>query len=176
MKSIFAKWINRIPRDWLVWMYRHMPLNRFKNWAVRRSQHHFLVAVLGVFTNEKGEVLLLRHSYREQEPWGIPGGWMELEQPEHGLKREIREETGLEVHIDRLEKAIQRSDPNCVDLIFSGEVRAGTFVASSEITDIMYCRAGDWPKGLPRSQQLIIQGILDRRLLRAQTAKEMEKI
>ncbi|WP_458118891.1 NUDIX hydrolase [Paenibacillus sp. Z6-24] len=173
---MLAKWINRIPRDWLVWMYKHMPLERVKNWAVRRSQHSFLVAVLGVFTNEKGEVLLLRHSYREQEPWGIPGGWMELEQPEQGLQREIREETGLEVHIDRLERAIQRSDPNCVDLIFSGEVRAGTFVASSEITEIIYCQAGDWPEGLPQSQQWIIQGILDGRKKQAQAAEEMERI
>ncbi|MFD1888118.1 NUDIX hydrolase [Paenibacillus wenxiniae] len=157
---MFAKWINRIPRDWLVWMYKHMSLNRFKNWIVRRSQQSFLVAVLGVFTNDKGEVLLLRHSYREQEPWGIPGGWMEQEQPEEGLLREVKEETGLDVQIERLERAIRRSDPNCVDLIFKGTVQEGTFLPSSEISEMMYCKVGEWPAGLPRSQQLIISAIL----------------
>lgn len=56
------------------------------------------------------------------------------------------------------------------------DVRAGTFVASSEITEIMYCQAGDWPEGLPQSQQWIIQAILDRRKKQAQVAEEMERI
>lgn len=40
----------------------------FKNWVVYRSQHKFLVAVLGVITNEERQVLLLKHVYRDQ-PW-----------------------------------------------------------------------------------------------------------
>ncbi|WP_411346333.1 NUDIX hydrolase [Paenibacillus sp. WLX1005] len=159
---MLAKWVNRIPRDWLVTMYKIMPSKRFKDWVVRRSQVSFLVAVLGVFTNEQGEVLLLRHSYRDTEPWGIPGGWMEQEQPEEGLIREVKEETGLDVHIHRLERAIRRSNPNCIDLIFSGTVEEGTFLPSTEITKIMFCKVGEWPSGMPRSQQFIITALLQK--------------
>ncbi|MEK3910270.1 NUDIX domain-containing protein [Paenibacillus sp. FSL H7-0331] len=55
-----------------------------------RAQNKFLVTVLGIITNETGQVLLLRHVYRT-EPWGVPGGWMELEKPEVALEREISE-------------------------------------------------------------------------------------
>lgn len=80
---------------------------------VYRAQHKFLVAVLGIFTNDAGEVLLLKHVYRKQ-PWGIPGGWMELEQPEAALRREVREETGLEVQITSLARARFGQTPNRV--------------------------------------------------------------
>lgn len=79
---MFSKLINLIPRDWLVTMYKHMPFTGLKNWIVYRAQHKFLVAVLGIITNDKGQILLLKHEYREEQPWGIPGGWMELESPE----------------------------------------------------------------------------------------------
>lgn len=69
---MLSKLINLVPRDWLVYMYIHMPFKRFKDWVVYRAQSKFLVAVLGVITNEKGQVLLLKHVYRS-EPWGIPG-------------------------------------------------------------------------------------------------------
>ncbi|MGF9641836.1 NUDIX hydrolase [Paenibacillus sp. MABNS29] len=98
---MLAKLVNKIPRDWLVFMYKHTPFTRLKNALVYRAQHKFLIAVLGIFTNDAGEVLLLKHVYRKQ-PWGIPGGWMELEQPEIALQREVREETGLEVEITSL--------------------------------------------------------------------------
>lgn len=72
---MFAKLINLIPRDWLVYMYKYMPFTKLKNWIVYRAQHKFLVAVLGVITNEAGQVLLFKHTYRE-EPWEyLAVGW-----------------------------------------------------------------------------------------------------
>ena len=156
---MISKLINYIPRDWLVYMYKHMPFNRLKNWIVYRAQYKFLVAVLGVITNEKGQVLLLKHEYRK-EPWGIPGGWMELEKPENGLEREINEETGLKVHITGLAKAIYGNKPNRVDLIFKGMIIEGTFKPSSEISEICYCSVGNWPEGLPNEQINLIKEIL----------------
>ncbi|TKH42993.1 NUDIX hydrolase [Paenibacillus terrae] len=156
---MLAKLINKIPRDWLVFMYMHMPFTRLKNALVYWAQHKFLVAVLGTFTNDAGEVLLLKHVYRKQ-PWGIPGGWMELEQPEAALRREVREETGLEVQVTSLARARFGQKPNRVDLIFTGRVIPGTFQPSSEISDICYCRVGEWPEGLPAHQKTLIQELL----------------
>lgn len=156
---MLTKLMKVIPQHWLVYMYRRLPFTRLKNWIVYRAQHKFLVAVLGVITNDKGQILLLKHSYRE-EPWGIPGGWMELEQPEVGLAREVKEETGLVVEITGLAKAIYGTKPNRVDLIFRGRVIDGEFKASSEITDIRFCNLNEWPEGMPASQKSIVYEVL----------------
>ncbi|MCA1295459.1 NUDIX domain-containing protein [Paenibacillus sp. alder61] len=153
--------IKRLPSDLLVRLYTAMPFKGIKNWIVYKAQDKFLVAVLGVITNESGQVLLLNHVYRE-EPWGIPGGWMELEAPEKGLKREIQEETGLSVEITGIYRAVYQTDPDRVELIFRGEVRGGTFRPCAEISDILYCEVGSWPAGLPDTQKSLIQEVLEK--------------
>ncbi len=61
------------------------------------------VAAKGVIINEKGEVLILREASSYEEGtnvgrWQIPGGRINPgEHFEDGLKREVREETGLDV-------------------------------------------------------------------------------
>jgi len=136
-----------------------MPFAKLKNWIVYRAQQKFLVAVLGVITNEKGQVLLLHHVYRDK-PWGIPGGWMELECPESGLTREIYEETKLIVNITGLAKAIYGKSPNRIELVFKGVISDGEFAPSAEISNIMYCNVDEWPEGLPDNQKLLIKEIL----------------
>ena len=59
---------------------------------------------VGILVRNEEKILLVR---RENEPgkgrWSIPGGLLELgEKIQDGAKREIREETGLEVEIYRL--------------------------------------------------------------------------
>lgn len=156
---MFVKLMSLLPRDLLVYLYKHTPFVGLKNWIVYRAQHKFLVAVLGIFTNEEGKILLLKHVYR-REPWGIPGGWMELETPEAGLEREVFEETGLTVQITGLAKALYNRNPNRVDLIFRGKIIGGTFQACSEISEICYCHIGDWPSGMPISQQKLLEHLL----------------
>mgnify|MGYP001588603436 FL=1 len=60
-----------------------------------------LVFVNACIINEKNEILIQRR--REENEWGLPGGAMELgESAEETLRREIKEETGLEITIERL--------------------------------------------------------------------------
>ncbi|MNI56299.1 hypothetical protein D3C73_1112930 [compost metagenome] len=72
---MFSKLMKFIPRDWIVYMYKRMPFNGLKNWIVYRAQHKFLVAVLGVITNDKGQVLLLKHEYRKNHGVFPVAGW-----------------------------------------------------------------------------------------------------
>ncbi|WP_240419668.1 NUDIX hydrolase [Paenibacillus periandrae] len=156
---MLSKLINLIPHDWLVYMYKHVPFKKFKDWVVYRAQNKFLVSVLGIITNETGQVLLLRHVYRT-EPWGVPGGWMELEKPEVALEREIYEETKLKVEITGLAKAIFGQNPVRVDLIFRGRIVNGTFTPSAEISEMIYCDIDDWPEGMPNEQKRLIKEML----------------
>ncbi|NTW15183.1 MAG: NUDIX hydrolase [Candidatus Moranbacteria bacterium] len=53
--------------------------------------------------NERGEFLTLQLPLNEEfttEMWMLPGGRLEAEdEPEEGLRREVREETGLDIEI-----------------------------------------------------------------------------
>ncbi|HEY1014258.1 MAG TPA: NUDIX domain-containing protein, partial [Herpetosiphonaceae bacterium] len=64
---------------------------------------HFLLGVAGVVRDDEGRLLLFKHTYRKRYPWGLPGGWMSRgESPLEGLKREIYEESKLEIVPERL--------------------------------------------------------------------------
>lgn len=46
----------------------------------------------------------------------------------------------------------------------SGKVMEGRFVPSAEISEIMFCDAGQWPEGLPAVQEkLIIEILVDQK-------------
>jgi ADP-ribose pyrophosphatase YjhB (NUDIX family) len=67
---------------------------------VRNSLLHLLgmksIGVCAVVCNGQGDVLLVKHTYRAD--WYLPGGGLRRgEVPAEGIKRELREEVGLEV-------------------------------------------------------------------------------
>ena len=66
--------------------------------VIRATQAKFTVSVAAIIINERDEILLLNHVLRPVFGWGVPGGFVEAgEQPETAVRREIREETGLEI-------------------------------------------------------------------------------
>lgn len=57
---------------------------------MRLFQSQFLIGVTGVILNDKKEVLLFKHTYR-QHAWSLPGGYMQAgEHPAEALEREIK--------------------------------------------------------------------------------------
>ncbi|AWB43648.1 NUDIX hydrolase [Paenibacillus sp. CAA11] len=155
---MIGKIIRRLPRPWLVKLYQFVPFQRFKDWAACRAQAKFRLSVLGIITNRDGEVLLLKHVYRD-EPWRIPGGWIDSEAPELAFRREIREETGFEVEYPELVKALYYSKPDRVELIYRAAVASGSFQSNEEISEMQFCSVGDWPEGMPEDQKRLIQSI-----------------
>jgi ADP-ribose pyrophosphatase YjhB (NUDIX family) len=54
------------------------------------------VGVLGLVVDEAGRVLLVEHTYRHG--WYLPGGGVRRKEPlDDGLRRELREEVGIEL-------------------------------------------------------------------------------
>ena len=72
-------------------------------WIRGKVGHEKIIIVYagGCIFNENGEVLLQKRA--DCNKWGFPGGAIELnETPEMAAKREVKEETGLEVEVGNL--------------------------------------------------------------------------
>ncbi|MBI3305245.1 NUDIX domain-containing protein [Candidatus Parcubacteria bacterium] len=73
----------------------------YKNPAAPKPNQPWLPSVHGIVRNEQGAVLL--HRRDDHSSWAFPGGKLELgESLEVCLAREMLEETGLEVAVERL--------------------------------------------------------------------------
>ncbi|MCP9977913.1 NUDIX domain-containing protein [Actinomadura madurae] len=71
-------------------------------WRLARLRHDtFLVYAGGIVQDDEGRILLLRHRlWPEYRAWGLPGGYVNAgERLEDGVRREVREETSLEVEV-----------------------------------------------------------------------------
>lgn len=71
--------------------------------AMARSERRRGTAgVAAVLFDGDGRVLLLEHVFWPERRWGLPGGWARRgEDPAEAIRREVREELGLEVSIER---------------------------------------------------------------------------
>ena len=73
---------------------------KYVKWIREKVGHEaiFLNVACAIILNEKGEVLLQRRGDFKEESWSLPGGAMEIgESAEIAMKREVLEETGLDV-------------------------------------------------------------------------------
>jgi len=68
----------------------------------RMTRSRYTAGVNGVLFNEAGQVLLVKHVFHPEHPWGFPGGWVDrMEDPGDAVVREFDEETTLKVEIVR---------------------------------------------------------------------------
>ena len=101
----------------------------------RLVQPRFSVGVVGVILNEEGHVLLVEHVFHPADPWGLPGGWLKCgEQPADGLRREVMEETGLEIVILEPLLAEIRFRQH-LDIAFMCRARGDVELLSDELLD-----------------------------------------
>ena len=124
MKPILAK----------LWRFLRLPKN-FQLLIMRIIQDQFLIGVTGIIFNDKQEVLLFKHSYR-QTVWSLPGGYLKSkEHPQEGLEREISEESGLVVSVDQQLKTRTDRDSARLDMCYVGKFIGGEFKPSHEVTE-----------------------------------------
>ncbi len=85
-------------------------------WIRSKVGHEKIIIVYagGCTFNKNGEVLLQKRA--DCNKWGFPGGAIELgETPEMAAKREVKEETGLDVEVNKLIGIYTDSDVVCVN-------------------------------------------------------------
>ncbi|MGI8424310.1 MAG: NUDIX hydrolase [Chloroflexota bacterium] len=116
----------------------------------------FVAGVTAVIQNECGEVLLLEHAFRRRYPWALPGGWMKRrETPEAAILREVKEETGLDVDVERLLTARTFPSPR-MDIVFVCRLLGGTVRGSAETPRWRWCADGTYPSDVdPYTVELI---------------------
>jgi 8-oxo-dGTP diphosphatase len=83
------------------------------------------VSVAAAVVRDDGRVLVIRR--RDNGRWEPPGGILELDETiEDGLVREVEEETGLDVKIDRLTGVYKNMTHGIVALVFRCHLVSGT--------------------------------------------------
>ena len=128
---------------------------------VRISQPTFTVSAAAVIFDAKGRILLLTHVLRATSDWGLPGGFLKKgEQAADAIKREIFEETGLE--LANLEMFRIRTFGRHVEILFSAYAAGTPRILSREITDFGWFRPDNLPNDLPHGQSQIIRELLSR--------------
>lgn len=143
MKSLLAK----------VWKLFNFPKD-VQLFFMRFFQNQFLVGVTGVIFNEKNEVLLFKHTYR-QHSWSLPGGYLKSgEHPAEALEREIKEESNLVVSIDESLKTRTDRTGARLDMCYTGVFIGGEFTPSQEVSAYGFYSQDTLP--LLRSNQVIL--------------------
>ncbi|PSR56639.1 NUDIX hydrolase [Adhaeribacter arboris] len=95
------------------------------------------VSVAGVVVNKLGEILVIQRSDNGQ--WQIPGGILEISEAiDAGLKREIIEETGILVQIDKLTGIYKNITLGIVALVFKCKYISGLPIPSNETMQVAW--------------------------------------
>jgi 8-oxo-dGTP diphosphatase len=107
----------------------------------------------GAFTvirNEQGQVLWVKRT--DQNVWNLPGGGHENgESPWQTAVRETREETGLEVELQKLYGVYVKPEQNEVIFNFTARPVNGRLTVGSEAAEFAYFTPGEEPaNSLPR--------------------------
>lgn len=95
------------------------------------------VSVAGIVVNDRDEVLVIKR--RDNGKWEMPGGVLELEETfEEGVIREVHEETGMTVTVERLTGVYKNMNRAIVALVFRCAVIEGIPQKTSESRDVRW--------------------------------------
>ena len=150
----------------LLWLWRVLPLpNQVQSvlmWLVNRK---LVVGTSALILNQHSEVLLFKHSYRIDTPWGFPGGYLKKrEDPADTIQREILEESGLHIRIIKLLEVVQSPHAFRLEILYLAELMGDglNFKPSVEVCDARFFSLDRLPK-LLRNMMQPLSGIYGRR-------------
>ncbi len=99
-------------------------------------EHNHFVSVAALVRNDEGKILLVNSPWRG---WEYPGGLIEPgETFEDALRREIREESGVEVEIQRFVGICKNVEKDIVNIDFACRCTGGELTTSEESTEVIW--------------------------------------
>ena len=143
-------------KDFLGALWRYLP-GSVRRRVVRLGQKRFTVTAGAIIFDAEGRILLLDHVFRPDSGWGLPGGFINKgEQPADGLRRELREEIGLEV--EGLELVVVRTlhRPQ-VEMYFTATPMGRAEPCSFEIKRAEWFTVDNLPRDLSKDQRDLIK-------------------
>jgi 8-oxo-dGTP diphosphatase len=119
----------------------------------------FSIGAFAIIFDESGRVLLCHR--RDMDLWNLPGGGMESgELPTEAAIRETREETGLEVVVERLIGVYGKKDKNEIVFAFLCQVIGGRLSITDEADECRYFVVDAIPENTsPKQVERIIDAL-----------------
>jgi 8-oxo-dGTP diphosphatase len=143
--------------DFLGAVWRRLP-GALRRRLMRFGHRRFTVTAGVMIFDDDSRILLLDHVFRPDSGWGIPGGFLNRgEQPEAGLRRELREEVGLELEAVQLLFARSLHRPRQIEIYFRARAIGAPKPRSFEIKSAAWFAIDRLPAELSRDQRRLIQ-------------------
>ncbi len=111
----------------------------------------FKIGVVAIIFDDRKQVLLCHR--RDYDRWNLPGGGLEHgESPWEGVVREVKEEVGLEVEVERLAGVYSKPEKNEIVFSFACKITGGKISTSNEADLVKYFPVGEIPKNISPKQ------------------------
>jgi ADP-ribose pyrophosphatase YjhB (NUDIX family) len=121
-------------------LWRLLPIPKWAQWRIIwLLVPKFMVGAVAVILNEKGQVLLFHHTYRKDQPWGLPGGWLDHDEESiDTIVRELREEAGMTIEVERLLYAGTSKQYPRIDIAYLCRHIEGEFRPCAEVSEARF--------------------------------------
>jgi len=130
-------------------VYRRLPV-WLRRRVVRTLSPSFTVGAMCFIERSDGALLLVRHTYRDR--WGVPGGLLQKgEDVDVGVRREVREEVGLDIELLGEPAVVVDAAPQRVDVVFRAALADGqdpdaVQLGSAEIVEARWFGPAELPE------------------------------
>ena len=135
-----------------------MPLSkRMRAPILWLGNRKYVIGISALILNDRGEVLLFKHTYRRDFPWSFPGGYLKKnEDPDEAMKREIYEESGFEINILKPLEVARSHEMARFEVLYQAELVGETdFVPSIEVTEARFFPVDALPELLSEHKAII---------------------
>lgn len=123
--------------------------------ASRLIRPLFQVFAAAVIFDDQNRIFLVKLTYQRFHPWGLPGGGLEYgETSESAVIREVREETGLTVEIEKL-LLNKTFHPDKFAMYYLCRITDGVFEPSDEVSEYGYFPLDGLPDIRPKDYGVI---------------------
>jgi 8-oxo-dGTP diphosphatase len=144
----------------LAWVWTRLMNDQLRSRVMWWLNAKFAVGVSAIVRSERGEVLFVERPFRRCHPWGLPGGWIRRREALEGaVVRSVREETGLEVAVERTVAAHTFAVPR-LNVAFLCRLQRGTPAGAVETSRLRWCPPDALPpEADPEALRLVRLGL-----------------